>query len=245
MLTRWSEAATMQADGRGVASLITGIRMNVLIAEEFSGIVREEFRKLGHNAYSCDIEDTEIESSFHLKGDIKNYINGIDGIKWDLMICHPPCTHLAVSGARHFHKKQELQREALEFVKLHLDCDIERIALENPISIISSHIRKSDQIIQPWQYGHLESKSTCLWLKNLPRLKPTKIVRSNYVNPKHDPNYKPGQLGFVNDSVWREPPGPNRQKNRSRTFIGIAKAFAMQWGGLCPIEKEKELEVVR
>ena len=145
--------------------------MRVFIACEFSGIVREEFKKKGHFAMSCDFLKTEIPGN-HYQGDIFDVIN--DG--WDLMIAHPPCTHLAVSGARWFKYKQKEQAEALEFVRRLLNAAIKKICLENPISIISTKIRRPDQIIQPWQFGHGETKATCLWLKNLPLLKPTKIV---------------------------------------------------------------------
>ena len=156
---------------------------------------------------SCDLLDTEVIGE-HYKGDVRDVIN--DG--WDLMICHPPCTHLAVSGAKWFKEKQKEQAEALEFVELLLNAPILKICLENPISIISSRIRKPNQIIQPWQYGHGETKATCLWLKNLPLLKPTNIVEGREAR------------------VHKMPPGPNRWKERSRTFQGIADAFADQWG---------------
>jgi len=181
--------------------------MRVLVACEYSGVVRDAFARKGHYAMSCDLLDTEVIGE-HYKGDVLDVIN--DG--WDLMICHPPCTHLAVSGARWFKEKQAEQKEALEFVELLLNAPIPRICLENPISIISSRIRKPDQIIQPWQYGHGETKATCLWLKNLPLLKPTNIVEGREAR------------------VHKMPPGPNRWKERSRTFQGIADAFAQQWG---------------
>jgi len=181
--------------------------MRVLVACEYSGVVRDAFTERGHSAVSCDLLDTE-KSGLHYKGDVTNILN--DG--WDLMICHPPCTHLAVSGARWFKEKQAEQKEALEFVELLLNAPIPKICLENPISIISSRIRKPDQIIQPWQYGHGETKATCLWLKNLPLLKPTNIV------------------GGREARVHKMPPSPNRWKERSRTFQGIADAFAQQWG---------------
>ena len=131
---------------------------------------------------------------------------------WDLMICHPPFTHLAVSGARWFKDKQVEQAEALGFVRLLLNAPVEQIALENPVSIISSRIRKPDQIIQPWQFGHGETKATCLWLKNLPKLEPTHLVEGR------------------ENKVHRMPPGPDRWKERSRTYTGIAEAMAQQWG---------------
>ena len=184
--------------------------MRVIIACEYSGRVREAFRKLGHDAWSCDILESEDDSEFHIQTCIEDVIN--DG--WDLMIAHPPCTHLAVSGARHFKAKQEsgVQQEALEFVRLLLEADIPKIALENPISIISSKIRKPDQIIQPWQFGHGETKATCLWLKGLPKLVPTNIVEGR------------------EQRIHKMPPSPTRWKERSRTYQGIADAMAQQWG---------------
>jgi hypothetical protein len=147
--------------------------MRVLVACEYSGRVRDAFLRRGHDAMSCDLLETEVPGP-HYQGDVKDVIN--DG--WDLMICHPPCTHLAVSGARHFAAKKAsgVQDEALDFVRLLLDAPIHRIALENPVSIISSRIRKPNQTIQPWQFGHGETKATCLWLKNLPKLVPTNVV---------------------------------------------------------------------
>lgn len=183
--------------------------MKILIACEYSGTVREAFSKLGHDAWSCDILETEIPGN-HLQCDVREILG--DG--WDMMIAHPPCTHLAVSGARWFKDKKVEQAEALEFVRLLLDAPIQRIALENPISIISSHIRKPDQIIQPWQFGHGETKATCLWLKNLPKLQPTNIVEGR------------------EQRIWKMPPGENRWKERSRTFEGIAQAMANQWGNV-------------
>ena len=183
--------------------------VRVLIACEFSGIVRDAFRLAGHTATSCDLLPSE-RSGPHYQGDVRDIL----GAGWDLMVAHPPCTHLAVSGARWFKDKQAEQAEALEFVRLLLDAPIPRIALENPVSIISSRIRKPDQIIQPWQFGHGETKSTCLWLKNLPLLQPTDIVEGR--EPR----------------VHRMPPGPNRWKERSRTFEGIGQAMASQWGAV-------------
>ena len=183
--------------------------MKVLVACEFSGIVREAFTKRGHDAWSCDLLDTEIPGQ-HIKGPVEQALLE----PWDLMIAHPPCTHLAVSGARYFYRKQKEQTEALDFVRMLLGQQIHRIALENPISIISSRIRKPDQIVQPWQFGHGETKATCLWLKNLPLLTPTNIVEGRAAR------------------VHRESPGPDRWKNRSRTYQGIADAMAEQWGSL-------------
>jgi len=185
-----------------------GMGMRVLVACEFSGVVRDAFIARGHDAVSCDLMKSESDSGPHYCGDAMDIIG--DG--WDLMIAHPPCTHLAVSGARWFkHKKQE-QADALQFVRKLMDADIERICIENPISIISSRIRKPDQIIQPWQFGHGETKSTCLWLKGLSNLVPTKIVDGR------------------ENRIHRMPPGVDRWKKRSRTFAGIAKAMAEQWG---------------
>jgi hypothetical protein len=183
--------------------------MKVLVACEYSGRVRDAFTKLGHDATSCDLLDTDTPGK-HYKGDVLDIIN--DG--WDLMIAHPPCTHLAVSGARWFKEKAKEQEEALEFVRVLLNAPIERIALENPISVISSKIRKPDQIIQPWQFGHGETKATCLWLKNLPKLVPTNIVDGREAK------------------VHKMPPSPERWKLRSTTYQGIADAMAQQWGML-------------
>lgn len=180
--------------------------MRVLVACEYSGIVRDAFRSKGHDALSCDLLETERDGP-HYQGDVFDIIDD----DWDLMIAHPPCTHLAVSGARWFKDKKEEQAEALDFVRRLLNAPIPMIALENPISVISSKIRKPDQIIQPWQFGHGETKATCLWLKNLPLLKPTEIVEGREAK------------------VHRMPPGPDRWKERSRTYPGIAKAMAEQW----------------
>ena len=181
--------------------------MKVLIAYEFSGIVREAFAKRGHDATSCDLLPTEIPGK-HYQGNVLDIIG--DG--WDLMIAHPPCTHLAVSGARWFKDKQFEQAAALRFVWKLMIADIPRIAIENPVSIISSRIRKPDQIIQPWQFGHGETKATCLWLKNLPLLKPTIIVNGR------------------ENRIHKMPPSENRWRERSRTYQGIADAMAEQWG---------------
>jgi len=183
--------------------------MRVLVACEFSGTVRRAFAARGHTAFSCDILPTEEPSAeFHLQCDVRDAL----GESWDLMIAHPPCTHLAVSGARWFKDKQAEQAEALDFVRLLLDADVPRIALENPVSIISTRIRKPDQIIQPWQFGHGETKATCLWLKGLPRLQPSNIVAGREAR------------------VHLMPPSPDRWRERSRTFTGIAEAMAAQWG---------------
>lgn len=189
--------------------------MRVLVACEFSGIVRDAFLALGHDAWSCDLLytescDTDDKATRHLQGNVLNFL----GDEWDLMIAHPPCTHLAVSGARWFKDKQAEQAEALAFVQALMDAPIPRICIENPISVISSRIRKPDQIIQPWQFGHGETKATCLWLKNLPLLVPTCIVQGR------------------ESRVHRMSPGPNRWRERSRTFPGIAATMANQWGSL-------------
>lgn len=180
--------------------------MRVLVACEFSGIVREAFIKLGHDAWSCDLLPTEIPGN-HILGDVSYILD----FGWDLMIAHPPCTHLAVSGARHFKRKLREQEEALDFVRLLMDAPIQKIAIENPVSVISTRIRRPDQIIQPWQFGHGETKTTCLWLKNLPKLKPTDIVDGR------------------EQRVFKMPPSPDRWKERSRTYQGIADAMAEQW----------------
>lgn len=182
--------------------------MNVLIACEFSGIVRDAFRKKGHNAWSCDLLPTEGNSEYHKIVDVLDILYS----SWDLMIAHPPCTHLAVSGARWFKDKKEEQTQALIFVKQLMDAPIDKICVENPISIISSKIRKPDQIIQPWQFGHGETKATCLWLKNLPKLISTNIVEGREAK------------------VHKMAPSKNRWKDRSRTCQGIADAMAEQWG---------------
>lgn len=186
--------------------------MKVLVACEFSGIVRDAFARKGHAAVSCDLLDTEAKG-FHVIGDVLQMLDW----GWDLMIAFPPCTHLAVSGARWFKDKQKEQAEALEFVRALLDAPIPRIALENPVGIISTRIRKPDQIIQPWQFGHEETKKTCLWLKNLPLLVPTKVmeVRNRNLTPSGQ-----NKLG----------PSPTRWMERSRTYQGIAEAMAEQWG---------------
>jgi hypothetical protein len=183
--------------------------MRVLIACEFSGTVRDAFLKRGHEAMSCDILPSERAGhGLHYQGDVRDIL----GNGWDLLIAHPPCTHLAVSGARWFKEKQAEQEESLQFVRDLMNAPIPRIAIENPISIISSRIRKPDQIIQPWMFGHGETKATCLWLKGLPPLAATKIVDGREAR------------------VHRMPPGPDRWKERSRTFKGIAEAMADQWG---------------
>jgi hypothetical protein len=182
--------------------------MRVLVACEFSGIVRDAFAARGHDAVSCDILPSE-KTGAHYEGSVRDIIKPD---YWDMMIAFPPCTHLAVSGARWFKDKKWAQAAALAFVKYLMDAPIPKICVENPVSIISTRIRKPDQIIQPWQYGHGETKATCLWLKGLPLLKPTNIVEGR------------------ENKVHRCPPGPERWKIRSRTYSGIANAMAEQWG---------------
>ena len=187
--------------------------MKVLIACEFSGVVREAFRKRGHDAWSCDLEPAADNSPFHIQGDAKRAVCS----NWDLVIIHPPCTFLAVSGARWWADRQKAQQEAAEFFMFftHLCCCW---AIENPIGAMSRLYRKPDQIIQPWMFGHGETKATCLWLHDVPPLKPTNIVE--------------GREG----RVWKESPGMKngltRQQRRSVTLQGIADGMAEQWGGI-------------
>lgn len=188
--------------------------MRVLVACEFSGVVRDAFLARGHEAMSCDLLPTERPGP-HYEGDVFDVID----YPWDLMIAFPPCTDLTVSGARWFADKRMTGRQqagAAFFMRL-AKADIPMIAIENPVGVMSSLWRKPDQVIQPWQFGHGETKATCLWLKGLPPLKPTKIVE--------------GREG----RVWRMPPGPDRWKERSRTYEGIAEAMAEQWGSLLPL----------
>jgi hypothetical protein len=184
--------------------------LRVLVACEYSARVRDAFRRCGHFAFSCDLLPCEGDPQWHLQQPVEEVL----GNGWDLMIAHPPCTHLAVSGSRHFHRKQREQADALDFVRLLMAAPIDRWCIENPVSIISSAISPPHQIIQPWQFGHGETKATCLWLKNLPRLKPTQVVEGREAK------------------VHRMPPGPNRWKDRSRTYQGIANAMAHQWGSM-------------
>ena len=193
--------------------------MRVLIACEYSGTVRDAFLRAGHDALSCDLLPTDAPGP-HYQGDVRDIL--ADG--WDLMIAHPPCTHLAVSGARWFKDKQVEQAEALDFVRLLLAAPIPRIALENPVSIISSRIRKPDQIIQPYQYGHEATKTTCLWLQNVPPLVPTEIVGKGARHVTKSGKSLP--------EWYNLPPSADRWKIRSATFPGIAAAMATQWGVL-------------
>lgn len=189
---------------------------NVLVACEYSGRVREAFRKMGHQAFSCDLLPAEDNSKYHYQGDVMDVID--DG--WDLLIAHPPCTFLTNAGVRWLHTREGRWADmvqAAEFFKTLLNYDIPHICVENPImhkygvEIIG---RRQDQLIQPWQFGHGETKATGLWLKNLPKLIPTNIVEGR------------------EQRIWKLPPGPDRWKERSRTFQGIASAFADQWGSL-------------
>ena len=182
--------------------------MKVLVACEFSGIVRDAFRAKGHDAWSCDLLPSESDQSYHIQGDVlKEFGHG-----WDMVIAFPPCTHLAVSGARWFKEKQAdgRQQEGIEFFMRFtgLDCSW---AIENPVGIMSSKYRKPDQIIQPWQFGHGETKATCLWLNGLPKLRSSNIVSGR------------------EQRIWKLPPSKDRAKLRSRTYPGIAKAMADQW----------------
>ena len=196
--------------------------MKVLVACEFSGTVRDAFIKRGFDAMSCDLEDTDVPGP-HYKGDVFDIIN--DG--WDLMIAHPPCTHLAVSGARHFAKKiaDGRQQQGIDFFMALVNSNIPRYAIENPIGIMSTKYRKPDQIIQPWEYGHRATKGTCLWLRDLPLLKPTNIVdKGEFVT---FPSGKRMNKWYA-DSSKLSP--KERERWRNKTFQGIADAMAKQWG---------------
>lgn len=192
--------------------------LSVLVACEYSGRVRDAFAARGWNAWSCDLLESETEGN-HYQGPVEDILCD----QWDLLIAHPPCTHLAVSGAKHFAEKMASgeQQKALDFVKLLLDAPVKYIALENPVSIISTKIRKASQYVQPWQFGHGETKKTGFWLKNLPLLTPTNIVEGREAK------------------VHKMAPGPNRWKDRSRTYLGIAQAMADQWGEYIEIKELK------
>jgi len=196
--------------------------MKVLIACEFSGIIRDAFKAKKHDARSCDLLPTEKPGN-HIQDDVLKYLD--DG--WDLMIAHPPCTHLAVSGARWFKDKQKEQKEAIDFFMALVNAPIPKIAIENPVSIMSTFYRIPDQIIQPWMFGHPETKATCLWLKGLPKLLPTAGF--------FDRRFVKGR----EQRVFREPPGKDRWKNRSRTLQGIADAMAEQWGTTARADENK------
>ena len=199
---------TMPSDERRTDQAQARMNGRVLVGCEYSGRVRDAFRRRGFDAWSCDLLECEADPAYHLQQPIETVLSA----GWDLAIFHPPCTHLAVSGSRHFHRKRQQQAEALDFVRLLMAAPIDRWCIENPVSIISSAIRPPDQIIQPWQFGHGETKATCLWLQNLPPLRPTQIVAGR--EPR----------------IHMMPPGPNRWKERSRTYEGIAEAMASQWG---------------
>lgn len=173
-------------------------------------MVRDAFIREGHNAVSVDILPSESALGPHIVGDVLSII--VQG-EWDLMVAHPPCTYLAVSGARWWKDRRKEQAIALDFACNLMEAPIERIALENPIGYINTAVRRPDQIIQPWMFGHGETKATCLWLKGLPKLVATNVVDGREAR------------------VHKMPPGPDRWKNRSRTFTGIADAMAKQWGG--------------
>lgn len=194
--------------------------MKVLVACEYSGVVSKAFRDKGHATLSCDLLDHEKGDKRHYKGDVRDLLH----LDWDLMIAHPPCTHLAVSGARWFKDKEEEQKEALDFVRTLMEADIPRICIENPVSIISSRIRKPDQIIQPWMFGHEATKTTCLWLKNLPMLVPTNVVDKGKRHVTKSGKSLP--------EWYNLPPSEDRWKIRSKTFQGIADAMALQWGNI-------------
>ncbi len=181
--------------------------MRVLVACEYSGRVRDAFIARGHDAWSCDLLDTDVPGP-HWTGDVLELLDG----DWDLMVAFPPCTHLSVSGARWWKDKLPEQAAAIAFVKALYDCPIPRVAIENPVGKLSSAWRKPDQIIHPWQHGHGETKQTCLWLKNLPKIQPTNVVEGR--EPK----------------VHFMAPSPDRWKQRSLTYSGIAQAMADQWG---------------
>ena len=188
-------------------------QLRVLVACEYSGIVREAFKAKSHYALSCDLEPSDIPGE-HYQGDVFDIIN--DG--WDIMIAFPPCTHLCVSGARWFPQKilDGRQQQGIDFFMKLVNANIPKIAIENPIGIMSNKYRKPDQIIQPWQFGHGETKATCLWLKELPRLQPTNIVEGR------------------EDRIHKMPPSVDRWKLRSKTYQGVADAMAEQWGLLGP-----------
>ena len=183
--------------------------MRVLVGCEFSGTVRRAFRALGHDAWSCDILPSEDGSPYHLQGDVLEAVNG----GWDLGIFHPPCTRLTVAGARWFKGKEQEQADAIAFVERLWACAIPRVCIENPIGVLSTQSRLGEptQIVQPWQFGHGETKATCLWLRHLSPLDPTQIVEGREAR------------------IHRMAPGPNRWRERSRTYQGIADAMAQQW----------------
>ncbi len=197
--------------------------MRVLVACESSGTVRNAFRALGHDAWSCDILPSDDGSEYHIQANARSVLDNYD---WDLLIAHPPCTYLSVSGM-HWTTRglrdPKLTEDALDFVKVFMEANVDKICIENPVSIISSRIRRPDQIIQPWQFGHDASKKTCLWLKNLPKLQPTKLIEPRMVDGK-------ARWSNQTDSGQNKlPPSADRWKIRSKTYEGIALAMAEQW----------------
>jgi len=189
-------------------------RMRVLVACEFSGVVRDAFLALGHDAWSCDLLPTESPGP-HYGADVREVL---ESTTWDLMIAHPPCTHLATSGARWFKDKADVQEEALDFIRFLLNAPVPRIALENPVGIISTRIKRPTQVVDPWEFGDGVSKATCWWLKNLPKLRRTDVVQGRSPRIASAPDIK------------------DRWKFRSRFFPGMAKAMADQWGKLGPFD---------
>lgn len=188
------------------------MHVRILVACEESQAVTNELRRLGHEAYSCDLQPCSGgHPEWHLQVDALQLLK----MRWDMILAFPPCTHLAVSGARYFEEKRRdgRQQAAIDFFMRFADCDCPRVAIENPVGIMSTHYRKPDQIIQPWQFGHGETKATCIWLRGLPPLHPTEIVSGR------------------EQRIWRMAPGPERAKERSKTFPGIARAMAEQWAG--------------
>ena len=201
--------------------------LRVLVACEFSGIVRDAFAERGHDAWSCDLLPSERPGN-HIQGDVFEHLG--DG--WDLMIAHPPCTHLAVSGARFFAEKRadgRQQQGIRDFMEL-VNASIPKSAIENPVSIMSTAYRKPDQIIQPWQFGHAETKTTCLWLKNLPPLVPTKVVEPDYMRKADGEYYRDAKGKRYSRIHFLSGRQADRARIRSRTYEGIAKAMAEQWG---------------
>lgn len=196
--------------------------LKILVACEYSGRVRDAFTKQGHFAMSCDLLPSDAPG-LHYQGDVTDILD----MGWDIMVAHPPCTYLSVSGM-HWTTRglrdPQLTEDALDFVRLLMDAPIPKIAIENPISVISSRIRKPDQIIQPWWFGHDASKKTCLWLKNLPKLTPTNKL------PGNDKTRRGNQTASGQNKL---PPSKDRWKIRSETYQGIADAMAFQWGGSC------------
>ena len=193
--------------------------MRVLVGCEYSGAVRDAFRRRGHDAWSCDLLPAEDGSPCHFEESVLPLLHSRAwNFGWDMLIAFPPCTHLCVSGARWFKSKKKQQADAVDFFMALANAPVSKIAIENPVGIMSSRYRQPDQIIQPWQFGHGETKATCLWLKGLPKLQPTNIVAGREAR------------------IHKMPPGPDRGKERSRTYAGIAEAMAEQWGHLKEFE---------